>query len=1013
MKYFLENRISAFMLFAGLFIFGIISLGRIPVSLMPQTAYPAISVIIEYPGISPDKIETLISKPVEKIVKTITGIEKIESVSEEGKSRINISFKLGTDIKVAALKVREKIGLIKDYFPEEVQEPVVVRYDPSDRPVLIATIDKKGLSQIKIREFAERNIKPVLQRIEGISEINIAGGLQREIHIDIDRGKFDSRSLAFGEIYSAVQNNNISLPGGLLRSSEKEFIVYSAMRYKDISDIRDTPIMQAARGSLVKLYDFADVLESCREREDIARYNGQEMVTLYIHKAGDANTLDVCNNAKKIFNRIQDCGINVIYDQGKYINVAINNVVSSCIWGGLIVIFVLYVFIRRFDIVLTIGLSIPVAIIIVFACMYFIKIGIDVMSLSGLALGAGMIVDNGIVITESIFGNKEINFHTISNGVSKVRNAIISSTLTTIVVFMPIAFGNILTRRMYGSLAFTVSSALLISLAIAIILIPAVFLSFSRIRNRSNNIGKKIKVHLYTKGFFSKADQSEKILLNKFSNIIDYTFARRKTVIGILVVLIFIALILLTLLKSEFIDPAGTGEFYVYLEFPTGTSLNTTDRAVKKAESLIQSMNITEKISTKVEKWRGTLTVKLLDSISSKEKQNAAKTRLKEDVQHHIKEYGGFVFLTEADETSARELTITFTGNDNNILRELAAQCASRVKTVPKIEDCVLRFREGKPEYRLTIDRHKSTASFLSVQEITNFFRNAVFGPVITKFIDNDREVDVRMKYLPEQRSSIEEILNYSIMNSEGSLIPVKEIVRLNEGVGPTKIWRHNGCRCVSITARIGDLSYKSAALQIDSVLKGIKFPDEYSYIYDETVQKIEDNKKNMMVSIILAILFIYMIMASLFESFVLPLIIITTVPMAIIGVIIMLFITSSTMNISVYIGLIVLTGIVVNNGIILVDSVNAMFRENLIKEENIHSIIKSVCVERFRPVMITTVTTILGLIPMLLKSGEGSNLWSPLSLTVISGLLFSTVLTLIIIPIFCYYIFRLKIKKI
>ena len=1014
MKYFLENRITAYMIFAGLFIFGLIALSKLSVSLMPQTGYPGISVIIEYPGVAPEKIERVITKPVEKIVRTVSGIEKINSVSEEGRSRININFQIDRDIKVAALMVREKIGLIGPYLPGEVQEPLVFRYDPSDRPVLIATIEKKGASQVEIREIAERRIKPRLQRIEGVSEISIAGGLKREIHINIDRGRFEARNLSFRDIFPIIQGSNASIPGGLLPCGNGVYAVNTTGRYRSITEIADTAIMQTPHGSPIRVSDIAEVKPSHRDRENIARLNGRERVTLYIQKAGDANTLDVCSKAVKLLKEDSGYETRIVYNQGTYITAAVDNVVSSCAWGIIIVVAVLYLFLRRFSTVLSIALSIPLSIVIVFLFMYLLKLDLDVMCLSGLAIGAGMIVDNSIVITESIYRNESKGRSSILSSVSEVRNAIVSSTGTTIAVFFPIAFGNIMTRRMYGGLAFTVSSALVISLAVAVILIPSVISAIEerKVHDRARHRGIPTKCKIqkkilpYVTDLLSRAGRFDKLMLERYASIYDYAFKNRKWIFALTLALLLISLLILTGIRSEFVDPLSTGEFYAYLEFPTGTSLSHTDEAVSLAEKAIQSMNVTEKISARVEKWRGMLSIKLKRSLSAGGEQRAIKERIRKDISGILKGYGGFVFLTEADEVSARELGIIFIGDENSVLKKIARKAARGIGTIPGIEDCVLRFREGRPEYILSVDRQKSEASFISARNATDFFRNAVFGPVVTKFIDRE-EVDVRMRYLKHQRDSIDDIVNYAVKNEAGDLIPAKEIIDLKEEIGPTKIWRQNGRRCVTVTAMIGNLSYDEAEKKIRSVLSGIEFPPEYSYEFDENLKEMQENKRTMTLAIIFAIIFVYMILASLFESLRVPLIIMTTVPLALSGVMIALLITSSHLTVSVYIGLIVLAGIVVNNGIILVNAINRGYRENKFNAATIEEFIKSVCFTRLRPVLITTITTTLGLLPMLIKGGEGSNLWRPLSLTVVSGLVFSTLLTLVIVPLLSYTMYK------
>ncbi len=512
--------------------------------------------------------------------------------------------------------------------------------------------------------------------------------------------------------------------------------------------------------------------------------------------------------------------------------------------------------------------------------------------------------------------------------------------------------------------------------------------------------------------FFARADELETTLQQKYSEIIDFAFANGKKMLTLVGALLLAAAGMLALIKSEYIDPFSSPEFYAYCEYPTGTSLDIIDEAAIQAENHIKAMNISESISSKVEKWRGTITVKLKESISSKKERERLKQRIKRDLDKMLRSYGGFAYLTEADETSTRELDVAFIGNENDELRMLAKKAASEISSIQGIEDCVLRFREGRPEYHLCIDQDKASMLAITAFDVSQFFRNAVFGPVVTKFIDVDREIDVRMKYLQRQRATIDQIINYSVFGAGGALIPVKEIITLREETGPTKIWRRNGRRAVTITAKIGSLSYNEAVTRISTALNKIKFPEEYYYEFDETVKKIEDTRRSMMISVMRAVLIVYMILACLFESFVLPLIIMTTVPLAAVGVIIMLFFTLSSLNISVYIGLIVLAGIVVNNGILLVDAVNRGFRGGKFNVHTAGTYIKKVCMQRFRPVIMTASTTTLGLVPMLLKTGEGSNLWRPLSYTVMSGLIFSTALTLVLVPLLCNIVYTYYFKR-
>ncbi|HPJ39512.1 MAG TPA: efflux RND transporter permease subunit [Spirochaetota bacterium] len=1014
-RYFIQNRISAYMLVGGMLIFGIIGLTKLPMALMPPTAYPGISVIIEYPGIAPEKIESLITKPTEQIIRTVPGIEKILSLSEEGKSRINITFHLETDVKIAALQVREKIALIRNSFPRAVQEPVVVRYDPSDRPALIASIEGirgRNATLTQLREYAERHLKPSLQRIDGVAEIVIAGGLQREIHIDADRGLCEARSVSFGELFSAVQSSNVSLPGGILTGDSMEYYLHTPGRYSTIGNITETPINYSEQGALVTIGDIAQVHDSFREREDIARHNGNERVMVYVHKAGNGNILEVCNNAARTITESPLLNTAVVYSQGRYIRQSLNNVLTAGIWGLCIVVLIVVLLYRGAGPAIAISLSIPVSLITVFACMYFAGIPIDVMSLSGLALGAGMVVDSSIIMTESLLGQKDSSETAILGGVKSVATALTASTLTTVIVFLPIVFGNIMTRTMYGGMAFTVSAALLVSLLVSLILVPAVYIDSRKRYGNILSVGNSIFKKKWLTSLRERSQNMETWGTNFYRELLAWSFQRKKKVLIIAGIFGAASLIIIPLVKQEFIDPAGSGELYVYCEFPTGTSLDSTATAVQAAEQYITSSDFAERVSSRIEKWRGTLALTLKDSISSFNERKTVMETLKRELNRILKPVKGFAFVTETNELQSRELGITFFGDDTETLRRIARDSAGKINALPGTSECLLRFRDGRPSYRLGVDRRKTGSSGLSSYEVATFLYNALYGPVVTKFIDDDREIDVRLRYAGSRMKTLDDLLRYAVLTDKGNPVSLGELVSVTEERAATKIWRQDGRRCVTITARLGDITFDDAVLAITETLKTVAMPGDYSYEFDDQYRRTVENRNAVIGLCALSVLFVYMLLGGLFESLVLPCIIILTVPFAFTGVIITLFSTGTSFNIAVYIGMIMLTGIVVNNGIVLVDRINCTMNAVSVGTVSINDVISSTSIEHFRPVMITTISTILGLFPALIKGGDGSHLWRPLSLTVISGLAFSTALTLVLIPVVCSFYYHYSQRR-
>ena len=1004
-SYFINNRISAFLLLAAFVTAGTLSMFRLPVSLLPSSEYPALSVIIEYPGITPDKIESLITRPVERILKTVSGISEMQSVSEEGKCRINITFSESTDIKIAALNVREKIELIRDTFPREVQEPVVLRYDPSDKPVIIAAVEIEGMDGAQTRDFTERRIKPSLQRIGGVSEINIAGGEMQEIHVEADRSTLEARGLSLYDLGEIIRRGNISLPCGVVESAGGNMILYLPARFRNAGDIGELMI-SGIENKPVYMKDVAVISFSPREKEDLSRYNGRELVTLYIHKGGGANTLSVCREAESILASFKEAKITTIYNQGDYVGSSVNNAAFSGIWGVIIVSVILMFFYRKSENVIPIALTIPASMMAVPAFLYFGGKGINVMSLSGFALGAGMVVSNGIMIMEAIKirgGGDE----TVEGAVHSMKGAVISSTLTNIAVFLPMILVSRKAVSTYGDMAYTVVWALLVSLFAALVLVPSFYIS---IKNRKKESTLSRFIPSGVTGFFNGAGmvirEQEALLADYYRRVVDYSFCHRWRIISGISAVCFISLIIYSVLKTDSFSDQGSGEFYVYLEFPTGLSLEATDRGVSAVEDMVKGIEGVKSVSSKVEKWRGTLAVKP-EPGSGKSDIEDIKSSIKEKGDLILKPYSAFTYVSEADEIASREISVHFTGDDSDMLKSIAKEGASRIKGVEGIEECLLRFRDGRPEYLLSIDRERAASGMIDHSSIAERTRNALFGPVVTKFVDSDHEIDVRVRLKGDDRSTIENLMAGVMRNERGESLLFSNLVRMSEGEGMTRIYRLNGRRSVSVTAKIGSLSFQEGEQRIKRVLEAMPIPAEYSYEFDSRLREFRKEKREMRIAIVLSVLLIYMILASQFESFKLPLLIMITIPLAAAGIAPVLFITFTPLSPPVYLGLIVLSGVVVNNGILFTDAACNFLKGKKLSGQEIERAVKDISMEKFRPVMITTITTILGMLPMLINSGEGSSLWRPFAMTITAGLFFSTILTLVVIPVLSLSFFR------
>lgn len=991
------------MLFAAMTFAGIIAFPSLPVSLVPSDEYPALSVIIEYPGIDPDKIETLITCPVERIVKTVSGIKEIQSVSEEGKSRVNLTFEDGTDIKIAALNVREKVGLISDSFPGEVQEPVVLRFDPSERPVVIAAIDIKGLSPDEIRDYADRIIKPALQRIEGVSEVNIAGGLVREIHIEADRGKVEARSIFPDEIAAAVKTGNVSMPGGIVETEKENRFLHIPSGFRSLREIEDS-VLFSEDNRFISLKEAALVRFASRDREDYSRFNGAEYVTVYIHKGAGANSLEVCNGSVEVLSSLIEADCKIIYNQAEYIDSALFNAAFSGLWGIIIVIIIIAVFFRERSSILPVALSIPASMAVVPFFLAAGGKGINIMSLSGFALAVGMVVDNSIVIIERIKALGDTSVEGVLAAVNSVKLSLIASTTTTAAIFLPLIFFSKSAARTYGDMAYTVTWALFISLFTAIAIIPAFYLTFNKRVSCNHSVKEKgffyniiNRINLYTLKLEGK-------IFGFYKDFLKAAFTRKKFYIYSGAILFFISMIIFSTIKHDTASDMVRGEFYAYLEFPTGFSLEHTDKYSSQVEDLVRGYNGVESVSAKTEKWRGTLTVKVSKKAGADEGEKI-REKLKKDGDAILKPVGGFVFISEADEMSSREITVHFTGNNYDTLKKIARDASSRLTSAPGVRECLLRFREGRPMYTLAVNRERCTMSGVSHASIAENLRTGLFGPVITKFIEHDHEVDVRLRY--GKRDSIDEIMAGTVKSINGAVLKISGLTDLYEGEGPTRNYRFNSRRSVSVTAKTEGVSMEEAELSIKKALSRMSFPEEYSWEFDSSITEYYESRRSLVFSVILSLLLIYMLLASLFESLSLPFIIMITLPLGLTVLAPLFYIFSIPFSSSVYMGFIVLAGIVVNNGIILADSLHKDIGGKKLSNDQLEEAIKATAISRFRPVLITVCTTVLGMLPLLFSSGEGAGLWRPFALTVCAGLAGSTLLTLVLLPLVFFYYYR------
>ncbi len=997
----INRPITMLMLFLGILLIGFVSLNKLKVELMPDTSYEDISIIIRIRGgIPPSEVEMLVTKPIEEAVGGVTHLRELLSISEEGESRVVLRFEPGTNMDFAALEVREKFSRVRDQLPRECEKPIIAKYQKSDMPVVILGFTGKGYTPEMLRKIVDEQIKERFQRIEGVANVDVYGGRARKILVEVNQADLQRYSIPLGKVINVLHLNNINLLVGDLESGSKKLLIRNLGQFENLEQIKELGIGTVQNGGIIRVRDVATVEDSFLEAIDLARVDTKPVVSLYIFKESMANTVDVSREINTEIEEIKkSIDENIImkptYDQAVYINRAINTVKNSLLWGGGLAVLVLLFFLSDFRPTLVIGATIPLSIAATFSLMFMQKLTLNVITLSGLALGIGMLLDNAIVIIENVFSKRQRGFSkrkSALEGSQEMMLAIVASTITTIVVFLPMIFVSKEIRLMYGGLGWTVTFSLVASLFVALTLIPVVT---SKMNFRATF--RKIYIKLRT----------------SYRKKLGYVVRYRYIFIALIFILFFVSVYFAGSIGREFIGVTEQNKFTIHVELPTGARLEKSSDAVSEVEALLSEVHAVETISSRIERWSSKVYVKLKSfeergGIPSEQIVNSLRPKFdKVEVK-----YDGFIYFEESQQVGSKEMLLDIYGYDYETLKKLAIGIASRLRSVKEFTDIKIRMREGRPEFRAHVDKKRAAFYGLSIKDIAEQIHARIRGLRATYYHTEAKEVELVCRLQKENRRTFQDIQNLVINTPRGNMVFLEDILlppssdKPRFAMGPSEIWRKNKIRMVQVSTSRGGLALNVAATKIEDKLSKFKMPEDYYYQIGGDYEKLQKNQTQFTLAMILTLVLVFLVLASLFESYTQPFVIMGTVPLAVIGVTSILKITDTTINVGAIIGIMMLAGIVVNNAIVMVDLMNRL------REDKKFSVLKAVLRGgewRIRPILMTATTTILGLLPMAIDQSEASNLWSPLALTVIGGMVTSTFLTLFIIP--CMYLALEDIK--
>ena len=1001
-----KRPITIFMLFLGVVLVGFVSLQRLPVELKPNVVYGDISIIVAVRGgMPPQEVETMVTRPIEEAVSTVNYLENIYSTSKAGESRIWLEFEPGTDMNFAALEVREKFSKIRDKLPKEIEKPILAQYKESDTPILLLAVTGKDYTPEMLRKVVDEDIKEYLLRVNGVANVDIYGGRERKILVEVDQGKLYQYGIPMEHVVNSLGANNLNLLAGDIERKRDKYLIRIIGEFESLTDIREIGVSSTPEGSIIKLKEIARVRDSFLEPVSYARTDIEPVVSIYIQKESTANTMEVVRLAQEEIQRLKrkldkNIFITATLNQAETIKEAINAVKISLIYGAILAVMILFLFLRDAGPTCIIAATIPISVMATFILMYFNAISINVMTLSGLALGIGMLVDNSIVVLDNIDKKKkQIKFSESDwkkmyrgaavGGASEVSLAIVASTITTIIVFLPFIFVNKATRMLWSGLALTVTFSLLSSLFVALTLVPMLTDKMKRMpspaRPKKSMFKRNLTLNLsaYYRKLLSVGLRSRYILI--------------LAAFGVLAV----SLLLGSKIDREFMAGTEEGRFTMFVELEPGAKLDVTDEMVKEMELLISKISEIKTFTSRVEPWSGKVYVKLVPLSQRKRSTKVIIDDIRDRARRVEQKYkGGFIYFSEIEEKGLKEVVLDLYGYDYAILKELAVSIATRLGVIEGFEDIRMSRISGRPEWAIAVDKEVAAMYGLSTKDIAETLHSELRGLRATLYHTEAREIETVSRLRKEERERLDDLRKLVLFSEEGHPILLEQAADFSPQIGSSEIVRKNKMRVVHITALVTKHSLMKAVKKIRANLSDMEFPRDYYYRIGGNYERNLENERELWAFpsgvLWITIFLVYLVLASLFESYTQPFIIMISVPLAAIGIILALKITGKPISRGVIIGAIMLAGIVVNNAIVLVDRVNFLRRR---QAKNLVKSLVAAGEDRLRPIAMTTSTTILGLMPMAFDRSESANLWSPLAITVIGGMVSSTVLTLFLVP--------------
>jgi hydrophobe/amphiphile efflux-1 (HAE1) family protein len=1004
----IKRPVFTVMVMAAMLVLGIVAFRRLGSDLFPDVSFPAVVVTVPYPGASPKEVETLVAKPLEDSVVGINGIDRVRSFSREGSALVFVLFNLGVDVSDAATEVRERVSQVRYKLPTETKEPIISRFDVSASPVLTYTVRGQG-SLADIRDYTDHTIRPALEQVDGVASVDIKGGQTREVRVLLDRPKLDALGVGLGQVVARLRAENLNVPAGHYDEGAREVSVRTVGEFKNVDQIRDVIVATAKDGSVVRLRDVANVVDGFADETTLVRVNGDEAVTFEVRKQSGKNTVEIAHAVKQKLATLTKAfpagmSTSLLIDQSRFIEVELDSVQHHIVIGAFMAVLIILVFMMDLRSTLISAVALPTSVIGTFFVMYVLGFTLNMMTLLALSLAIGLLIDDAVVVRENIFKHIERGkppMQAALDGTQEVALSVFATTLTIIAVFLPVAFVKGMVGQFFRQFGITISAAVAISLFVAFTLDPMLSSRFSKQKTDERGAFDWLKAPF--EWVFRQVEQTYAAMLG--------WSVRHKLAVGALAVLSMVFMGWVTsLMGSEFVNSEDRSQFVVESELPAGTALAETSRLSAMAENeLLKTPEIHVLASTvgvdgepnKI-RWR----------IATTPKAERTKTigALKEAGRRAAQLIPG-AKVTATDppfvEGAATEapIMINVRGDEFPQIEAAANKIEKILKATPGVSDIQVRYSPGRPELEVELDRQRAADRGLSVSEVALALRTAMEGDESGNLRSGSDEIPIRVRLGEDYRADEEALKNLTLQTMRGP-VKLSDVANFHRSEGPQVIERENRQRQITLWATPIGRPLGDVAKEFQPAIKKAALGQGISVDYDGQLRLMNETNENMAIALLLGVVFIYIVLASQFESFVHPLTIMLTLPLALVGGIVGLFLTNNTMAMGALIGIVLLMGLVTKNAILLIDRAIVHVRDQGMTP---FRAIVTAGPERLRPILMTSAAMVLGMLPTAVSHGEGSEFRAPMAIAVIGGVVSSTLLSLVVVPVFYLSIENLK----